>query len=108
MANIKIDWTNPSDVTGVAGVRLLKKTVADENDPAPSCSDFIAVNAVPTTDRPAGVDQCYDYPYAPTANSAGTYLDEGVTAGNYYYAVFTYNEAGFSPCASTTTVTTIT
>ena len=108
MANIKIDWTNPSDVTGVTGVRVLKKTVTDASDPTPACSDFIALNAVPTTDRPAGVDQCYDNAYAPTAGSAGTYLDEGVTAGHYYYAVFTYNEAGFSPCASTSAVTTIT
>ena len=108
MANIKIDWTNPSDVTGVTGVRLLKTTVANANDPAPTCSDFIAVDAVPSTALPSGVSECYNNAYTPTASSAGTYLDEGVTAGNYYYAVFTYNEAGFSPCASTTTVTTIT
>jgi len=108
MANIKIDWTNPSDVTGVTGVRLLKKTVANASDPAPNCSDFIAVDAVPTTALPTGVSECYNHSYAPTINSAGTYLDENVSAGHYYYAVFTYNEAGFSPCASTSAVTTIT
>ena len=107
MANIQINWPNPVDVPHVDGMRVLKTTVANANDAAPSCADYIAQDARPGTPLPQGVTLCYDSQSTPAATSAGSYVDAGVGAGHYHYAVFSYNGAGYSPCTSTKAVTTV-
>lgn len=107
MANIQVNWTNPVDVQHVDGMRILKTTVANATDAAPTCADYIAADARPGTPLPTGVTLCYDTLSTPAATSAGSYVDQGVGVGHYHYAVFSYNGAGYSPCTSTTTATTV-
>lgn len=107
MANIKISWTQPSDTSDTSGYKIFKKSVANSGDPAPSCDDYTGANALPTDSLPSDVSLCYDYAYAPTAGASAEYIDTGVGAGNWHYAVFTYNDAGYSPCVSTTSATTV-
>jgi hypothetical protein len=107
MANIKINWTNSADVTGVTGVRVFKKS--DSGGSALACDAFTGANALPTDALPTGVTQCnsgYDTT-PPTAGSTGEYIDQGVTTGEWYYAVFYYNGAGYSPCSAMATAVSI-
>ena len=107
MANIKINWTNPVDVNDVDGIRVLRTTVAAASDPAPACTAYTALAARPGDALPSGVTLAHDTASTPAASSAGSYVDQGLTAGHYHFAVFSYNGAGYSPCTSTTAATTV-
>lgn len=107
MANIKITWTQPSDTSDTSGYKIFKKSVTNAGDTSPSCDDYTGANALPTDSLPSGVSLCYESTYAPTAGYSDEYIDQGVGAGNWHYAVFTYNDAGYSPCVSTTSATTV-
>jgi hypothetical protein len=103
MASIKIEWTNPSDMTGVTGIKVLQKT----GTTVPTCADYLATNAVPTDNYPTGVTEVYASTSAPSAGTSGDTHLQGVVAGSYNFAVFAYNDAGFSPCSATSSTTTI-
>lgn len=103
MANIKIEWTNPADMTGVTGIKVLQKTGTN----VPTCAEYLATNAVPTDSYPTGVSEVYASSSAPSAGTSADTLLQGVTAGSYNFAVFAYNDVGFSPCSATTSTTTI-
>ena len=104
MANIKINWTNPSDVTGVTGIKVFQKT----GSTVPACSDYLSsADALPTDSLPTDVTEVHTTSSAPTPSSADEKTLTGVSAGDYNFAVFAYNEVGFSPCSATTTTTTI-
>ena len=106
MANIKINWTNPVDVNEVDGIRVMRTTVAAASDAAPACTDYIVPSARPGDALPAGVT-LIDDSGTPAASSAGSHVDQFLTAGHYHFAVFSYNGAGYSPCTVTTAATTV-
>jgi hypothetical protein len=103
MANIKIEWTNPSDVTGVTGIKVLQKTGTN----VPACADYLALNAVPTDNYPTGVTEVYASTSAPSVSTSGEVILQGLASGTYNFAVFAYNDVGFSPCSATSSTTTI-
>ena len=102
MANIKIDWTNPSDVSDVTGIKVFQKTGAS----VPGCTDYVPANALPT-DTISGATEVYSTNSAPLADSPGTYTCTGLPAETYHFAVFAYNSVGFSPCSATTAGTVV-
>lgn len=101
MANVMLSWDAlGSGVTDVDGIRVYRRL---DGGTAPVCTDFVAADAVPADSPPAGSLQLTDINTGQL--TATSYIDKGVSMGDYYYSIFTYNSAGFSPCASTGKVT---
>ena len=86
-------------VLDVDGIRVYR--VVDQGA-APACIDFVDAGALPGDALPAGSTQLTDI----TANALtdSSFVDKSVPIGDYYYSILTYNDAGFSPCATTTKV----
>jgi hypothetical protein len=103
MANVLLNWTAPADTTNITGIVILKKSVT-AGAAAPSCGDFIPDNTVRGANTAADltdntVSQVGSDITDPTTVAAnGSVTETGVTAGSYYYAAFSYNAAGYSPC----------
>jgi len=109
MANVLLSWTSPADITNVETIELFRiNDAASSLVQAPACSDYVdAAGAVV-----AGVEHLTDgiaSPIVPTSTStAMTYVDTVSATGNYYYAAFSKNAAGYSPCTNTSTALAIT
>jgi|13_taG_2_1085334.scaffolds.fasta_scaffold00161_9 hypothetical protein len=103
MANVLLNWTAPADTSNITGIVILKKSVSAGSS-VPSCGDFIpdekirgANTAADLTDSTVSqVGSDITDPATVAAN--GSVTETGVTAGSYYYAAFSYNAAGYSPC----------
>lgn len=107
MANVLLSWTAPSVTTNVDGIVVLR---CDDPGSAPSCADFIAANTVRST---TGADistsnNCTQVGSDITDLTTTSVVDTGVSTGNYYYAAFSYNAAGYSPCTVTGSALSIT
>ena len=111
MANVLLNWTAPIDTANVDGIVVLRKTETDPAATQPVCDDFIAVDTVRSdtaTDIQEGIEQVgSDVTGQSVISADGSVTDTGVAAGNYYYAAFSYNAAGYSPCDVTETILTI-
>lgn len=98
MANVLLNWTAPSDTNNIDGIVILKKTVS-AGATAPTCTDFIAADQVRSS---TASDIVSDGTVSQVGTDLGkdvvTVTETGVTAGSYYYAAFSYNAAGYSPC----------
>ena len=111
MANVLLSWTAPSVTTNVDGIVVLR--MADPGS-APGCADFIAANKVRSNSGTAANDTGLDVASgvsqvgADLAVSDTSVVDSGVTTGDYYYAAFSYNAAGYSPCTVTGSALSIT
>jgi hypothetical protein len=113
MANILLSWTSPSNITNVDTIQLFEiKKLSTDTDvaTAPQCSDYVdsagAVGSTATniTSALTGSDIL-----VPVATSAGmSYVQEVLDVGEYYYAAFSKNSAGYSPCTVTTSPVSIT
>ena len=98
MANVLLNWTAPADTNNIDGIVILKKTVA-ANAAAPTCTDFIAADqARSNTASDIVSDGTVSQVGSDLAKDAVTVTESGVTAGSYYYAAFSFNAAGYSPC----------
>lgn len=111
MANVLLNWTAPTDTINVDGIVVLRKSETDAAATAPACADFIAADTVrsdTTSDIQSGIVQVgSDVTGQSVISVDGSVTDTGVAAGNYYYAAFSYNAAGYSPCDVTDTILTI-
>ena len=99
MANVLLNWTAPSDVTNIDGIVVLKKSVT-AGAAAPACSGFIlddALRSDTASDVVTGVTQVGS-DITSNLDQNGSVTETGVDAGSYYYAAFSYNAAGYSPC----------
>jgi hypothetical protein len=111
MANVLLSWTAPSVTTNVDGIVVLR--MADPGS-APGCDDFIAANKVRSNSGTAANDTGLDLQTGVTqvgtdlAVSDVSVVDSSVSAGDYYYAAFSYNAAGYSPCTVTGSALNIT
>lgn len=109
MANVLLNWTAPADTVNVDGIVVLRKTESDSTAAQPACGDFIAADTVRSdtaSDIQSGIVQVgTDVTSGIDVN--GSVTDTGVTAGNYFYAAFSYNAAGYSPCDVTDDILTI-
>ena len=100
MANVMLSWDAlGSSVTDVNGIRVYRR---QDGGSVPSCTDFVAADALPADNPPAGSTQLTDINTGHL--TATSFIDKGVSMGDYYYSIFTYNAAGFSPCATTAKV----
>lgn len=109
MANVLLSWTSPADITNVETIELFRINDATSSlAQAPACSDYVDASGNVVT----GVDHItasVQSPIVPTQTStAMTYVDTVNTTGNYYYAAFSKNAAGYSPCTNTSTALAIT
>lgn len=111
MANVLLNWTAPTDVNNVDGIVVLRKTELDAAAAQPACDDFIVADTVRSStagDIQSGIVQVgSDITGQSVISVDGSVTDTGVAAGNYYYAAFSYNAAGYSPCDVTNTILTI-
>jgi hypothetical protein len=111
MANVLLSWTAPSVTNNVDGIVILR--MADPGS-APGCDDFIAANRVRSNSGTPADDTALDLQSGATqvgsdlSVSDTSVVDSGVTAGDYYYAAFSYNAAGYSPCTVTGSALNIT
>jgi hypothetical protein len=109
MANVLLNWDAPADTANVDGIVVLRKTEADSAATQPACDDFIAADTVRTNtadDIQSGIVQVGS-DVTSGIETDGSVTDTGVDAGNYFYAAFSYNAAGYSPCDVTDTILTI-
>ena len=111
MANVLLNWTAPTDTVNVDGIVVLRKTETDPTAAQPVCDDFIVADTVrvdTTSDIVSGITQVgSDVTGQSVISADGSVIDSGVAAGNYYYAAFSYNAAGYSPCDVTDSILTI-
>lgn len=101
MANVLLSWTAPSVTTNVDGIVVLR---IDQTS-APACADFIAANTVRSStasDIASGASQVG----SDLAVTDVSVVDTGVASGDHWYAAFSYNAAGYSPCDVTDSVLT--
>lgn len=113
MANILLSWTSPANITNVDSIELfrIKKDASDADvATAPACADYVdsanAVNANAThlSSGFTGADIL-----VPTqASTAMSHVDSVSEVGEYYYAAFSKNAAGYSPCTTTSSRVSIT
>ena len=83
MANVKISWTNPADVSDQDSVKIFRAT-GDQ-----TALDPVAFRAA------AGTEIHTD---TTVATGADEYVDMNVPGGETYtYGAFSYNSAGFGP-----------
>ena len=107
MANVLLNWTAPADTSNITGIVILKKSVTAGSS-APLCGDFIPADTLrgaSTADdlTDTTISQVGSDIIDPTTVAAnGSVTETGVIAGSYYYAAFSYNAAGYSPCDVTT------
>lgn len=103
MANVLLNWTAPQDTSNITGIVILKKSVTP-GAAAPSCGDFIPEDAVRGANTAADLTDNTvsqvgsDITDPATVAANGSITETGVTSGSYYYAAFSYNAAGYSPC----------
>lgn len=103
MANVLLSWDAlGSGVTDVTGVRIFR---VDDPGAAPACSAFVTDNAQPADPLPTANNNTQLTDITTNALTDTSYVDKGVPIGTYYYSIFTYNAAGYSPCATTSLVT---
>lgn len=111
MANVLLNWTAPTDVNNVDGIVVLRKTESDAAATQPVCDDFIAADTVrvdTASDIQSGIVQVgSDVTGQSVISVDGSVTDTGVAVGNYFYAAFSYNAAGYSPCDVTDSILTI-
>jgi len=100
MANVMLSWDAlGSSVSDVDGIRVYRRV---DGGTVPACTDFVTADAVPADGLPTGSTQLTDINTGQL--TATSYIDKAVPMGDYYYSIFTYNSAGFSPCATTAKV----
>lgn len=111
MANVQLSWTAPTSVSDIDGIVVLKKSVSAGTS-QPSCDDFIEANKVrgasTTSDLRDSTISQVGSDITTSLGSDGSITETGASAGSYYYAVFAYNTAGYSPCDVTGTELVIT
>jgi|TARA_R110002167_G_scaffold281999_1_gene487292 hypothetical protein len=100
MANVLLSWDALAADTDATGVRVYKIT---DTGSAPACTAFVTADAVPTDGLPTGSSLVTDITNLTTLS----FVDKAVATGSYYYSIFSYNSAGFSPCATTDLVAII-
>ena len=90
MANVLLKWDAlPSDTADVDGIRVFRTPDAG----AVAISDsFVTANAAPSDAIPSTSTQLVDI----TGITGAQHIDKGVATGDYYYAVYSYNAAGYS------------
>lgn len=111
MANVLLSWTSPADITNVESIELFRiNDAAGALSSAPVCADYVdSAGAVVS-----GVDHITDgltggnILVPSQVSSAMTYVDSVSATGNYYYAAFSKNAAGYSPCTATNAALAIT
>jgi len=84
MANIKITWTNPADVSDQDTVEVYR---ASGDETASSDEDF----------RTAAGTAIFSVDPSSYAGTTQDVTDTGVSAGTYTYGAFSKNAAGFGP-----------
>jgi|14_taG_2_1085336.scaffolds.fasta_scaffold00218_6 hypothetical protein len=113
MANILLSWTSPANITNVDSIELFRiKKLAGDADvaTAPACSDYVDSdnNPVSSADHLSASFTGSDVIVPSAASTAMSYVDTVSEIGEYYYAAFSKNAAGYSPCTTTTSRVSIT
>lgn len=109
MANVLLTWTAPTVTTNVDGI-VIARIADDGSSTQPSCDAFIAANQLrnnTAADLVSGgsvVQVGSDI----TDLAVTQAVDQGVPVGNYWYAAFSYNSAGYSPCDVNDTLVSVT
>jgi hypothetical protein len=111
MANVLLSWTSPADITNVESIELFRiNDAASALQSAPVCADYVDATGALVTDvdhLTAGLTGSNIL--VPSAiSTAMTYVDTVSATGNYYYAAFSKNAAGYSPCTNTNAALAIT
>lgn len=111
MANVLLSWTSPADITNVETIEIFRiNDATNALSAAPSCDDYVdstgavVSNVDHITSGLTGSNRLIPG----TASTAMTHVDAVSASGNYYYAAFSKNAAGYSPCTNTSTALAIT
>ena len=98
MANVLLKWDAlPTDTADVNGIRVFRTPDAGT---AATSDAFVTANAAPGDVIPSTSTQLVDI----SGITGVQHIDKGVTAGDSYYAVYSYNDAGYSTASITSLV----